>query len=206
MHDHEEGLDAVLAELRRLPDVNGEAKARVLIAVATERERDRRAALHRGTWRTRFAWIGGAGAVAAAALITALSLRPEPTSSSTTVTASSSTLANASGARLASGDAAALDMAAQPVQFVFSAPTAAHVRVVGDFNGWDTARAPMVRDPSSGLWSATVMVRPGRHVYAFVVDDSIWMRDPRAAAAPDPDFGRPESVLLVGRPQNGGIR
>jgi 1,4-alpha-glucan branching enzyme len=74
------------------------------------------------------------------------------------------------------------------------------VHVVGDFNEWDKEQAAMVRDSASGLWSATLMVRPGRHVYAFVVNDSIWRRDPRAAAAPDADFGRPGSVLLVTRP------
>jgi hypothetical protein len=58
----------------------------------------------------------------------------------------------------------------------------------------------MVRDPATGIWSQTLALRPGRHVYAFVVDDSVWMRDPRTPAAPDVDFGRPGSVLLVGRP------
>ncbi|MEO7456529.1 MAG: isoamylase early set domain-containing protein, partial [Gemmatimonadaceae bacterium] len=80
------------------------------------------------------------------------------------------------------------------------APTAGSVRVVGDFNAWDKERAPMLRDAQTGLWTVTLSLRPGRHVYAFVVDDSIWMRDPRSVAAPDADFGRPGSVLLVGRP------
>jgi 1,4-alpha-glucan branching enzyme len=90
--------------------------------------------------------------------------------------------------------------AAQPVQLVFRAPAATRVRVVGDFTGWDAGAAPMVRDPASGLWSVTLAVRPGRHVYAFLVDDSIWVRDPRAPVAADADFQRPGSLLLVGRP------
>jgi len=36
--------------------------------------------------------------------------------------------------------------------------------------------------------------------YAFIVDDSIWMRDPRMPQSRDADFGRPGSVLLVGQP------
>jgi len=92
------------------------------------------------------------------------------------------------------------DVARQSVQLVFRAPSASSVRVVGDFNAWDKEQAPMTRDAESGLWSVTLSLRPGRHVYAFVVDDSVWMRDPRATAAPDADFGRPGSVLLVGRP------
>jgi 1,4-alpha-glucan branching enzyme len=106
-----------------------------------------------------------------------------------------------SAARLAARDAANdADAARQPVQLVLRAPNASSVRVVGDFNEWDRERAPMTRDAASGLWSVTLSLRPGRHVYAFVVDDTVWMRDPRATAAPDADFGRPGSVLLVGRP------
>jgi hypothetical protein len=37
-------------------------------------------------------------------------------------------------------------------------------------------------------------------VYAFVADDTVWLRDPRAPVVTDPDFGRPGSLLLVGRP------
>ena len=80
------------------------------------------------------------------------------------------------------------------------APSAHRVSVVGDFNGWDTHANTLMRDPASGLWSATVALRPGRHVYAFIVDDSIWMRDPRMPQSRDADFGRPGSVLLVGQP------
>ena len=100
---------------------------------------------------------------------------------------------------MASHDARAGD-AARAVEVVFSAPAARSVRVVGDFNGWNERLSPMVRDDASGLWSARLMLRPGRHVYAFVVNDTQWMRDPRAPAAPDADFGRAGSVLLVGRP------
>ncbi|MBA3672669.1 MAG: isoamylase early set domain-containing protein, partial [Gemmatimonadaceae bacterium] len=102
--------------------------------------------------------------------------------------------------QLAASAASSAETALQPVQLVLRAPTARSAQVVGDFNGWDAAQSPMSRDAASGLWSATIAVRPGRHVYAFVVDDSVWMRDPRATPAPDSDFGRPGSVLLVGRP------
>ena len=56
----------------------------------------------------------------------------------------------------------------------------------------------LTRDPASGLWSGTVVLRPVA-TYAFI-DDSIWMRDPRMPQAHDADFGRPGSVLLVGKP------
>jgi 1,4-alpha-glucan branching enzyme len=109
------------------------------------------------------------------------------------------TAGSASPATLAVRDAAA-EPAALPVELMLNAPAARRVRLVGDFTGWDEKGVEMRRDAASGLWSATASVRPGRHVYAFIVDDSIWMRDPRAPVAPDSDFGQPGSLLIVGRP------
>ena len=86
------------------------------------------------------------------------------------------------------------------MQVVLRAPAARSVSVVGDFNSWDSDADAMSRDAATGLWSRTLALRPGRHVYAFIVDDSVWMRDPRSPAAEDKDFGRPGSVLLVGMP------
>jgi 1,4-alpha-glucan branching enzyme len=98
---------------------------------------------------------------------------------------------------VAAGDAALMR---QPVELVFRAPAAHRVSVVGDFTAWDSHRAEMTHDAASGLWSVRLALTPGRHVYAFLVDDTLWVRDPRAPVAPDADFGRPGSVLLVGRP------
>ena len=38
---------------------------------------------------------------------------------------------------------------------------------------------PMTRD-ERGVWIATVPLAPGRHAYVFVVDDTVWVTDPRA--------------------------
>ncbi|MCE2803546.1 MAG: isoamylase early set domain-containing protein [Gemmatimonadetes bacterium] len=54
-------------------------------------------------------------------------------------------------------------------QFVFEAPAAQSVALVGDFNGWVPTAAPLVR-LRSGVWTVTVPLMPGRHVYAFLVD------------------------------------
>jgi hypothetical protein len=206
MDDHDVVIDAVRAELRALPEVNPDARARLLIAVAAERQRERDAMARRRIAGLQLRWVAS-GALAAAALMTVLFLRPRP-GTAPVAPVGTATVSPAHGvsqsAQLAANDPAALEMAPQPVQFVFRAPDAASVHVVGDFNTWE--KAPMVRDSASGLWSATLMVRPGRHVYAFVVDDSVWKRDPRAASAPDADFGRPGSVLLVGRPAPQGNR
>jgi len=198
--EHDEMIDRIAGVLRPLPQVDDSARARVLVAVAAERERAREAAARGSSVRRggRTAWIIGGAGVAAAALIGALLLRTTP--APVVANAPSSALSQPAARPAAYDGAAEADVARQPVQLVFRAPTASSVRVVGDFNAWDKDQAPMTRDAESGLWSVTLSLRPGRHVYAFVVDDSVWMRDPRATAAPDADFGRPGSVLLVGRP------
>jgi 1,4-alpha-glucan branching enzyme len=89
---------------------------------------------------------------------------------------------------------------AVPTQFVLDSPGAARVSLVGDFNGWNPETTRLVRDSSSGIWTATVALPPGRHVYAFMVDGTAWTLDPRAPTAQDPDFGTPSSVVLVGTP------
>ncbi len=80
------------------------------------------------------------------------------------------------------------------------APNARGVTVVGDFNAWDAVAAPLARVGPSGVWTISVPLAPGRHTYAFMVDDTVWTLDPRAATVQDPDFGTPSSVVLVGTP------
>ena len=202
MDERDGMLDRIVETLRPLPVVDDAAKARVLIAVAAERERDREGARYRLAPRRTRGWIvRGAGAVAAAALIGVIVLRDTPQSAEPVRTGRVVAPAPASGVRLAGRDAATTgDAALTSVELVLRAPAAANVRVVGDFNGWTGDQASMKRDAASGLWSVTLSLKAGRHVYAFVVDDTLWMRDPRAPAAKDADFGRPGSVLLVGRP------
>ena len=204
MHDEtDETILRIAAALRPLPEVDSTQKARVLVAVAAERERarERRTRITRA-WRVAGAtsFLAAAGLVAAAWLRTprdradvAARARRAGTAT-TTVAAAESAKVNA---RLASD---ATPAGYKSVQVVFRAPAARHVSVVGDFNAWDTHTDAMLRDPVTGLWSHTLALRPGRHVYAFVVDDSVWMRDPRSPEASDADFGRPGSVLLVGQP------
>lgn len=82
------------------------------------------------------------------------------------------------------------------VQFTLPVPAAHQVVVVGDFNHWDTHATPLRRTPS-GTWRATVRLKPGAHVYSFVVDGSRWVPDPAAPLAPGSDFGSPNSLVTV---------
>lgn len=191
-------IERVAADLRELPMVDPSARARVLVAVAAERERSARAR-HGIPPRTRLAasMVG----LVAAVLLVAWFYRPSSqraSDSADPASAAAPTIARPQPARFASD--APNGAALRQVQLVFRDPAARRVSVVGDFTDWDARQAPMVRDSASGLWSVTLALRPGRHVYAFLVDDSIWVQDPRAIEAPDADFGRPGSVLLVRQP------
>jgi hypothetical protein len=195
--EHDPFIPSISDVLRPLPAVDGEAKARVLLAIAAERERDRWK-VRRGKGRSRMAWFTAAAVAASVIIVLGVSRRSAPAVTLAATNAVSSKAAPA--AQLAANDAQAMDVAALPVQLVLHAPDASRVAVVGDFNGWSKEHDFMTRDAASGLWSTTLRIRPGRHVYAFVVNDTQWVRDPRALPAPDADFGRPGSVLLVGKP------
>ena len=82
------------------------------------------------------------------------------------------------------------------LQFVFVAPQAASVSLVGDFNDWDPARAPM--QTAQGVWATAVRLAPGRYRYAFLVNGVEWRADPAAPVAKDDEFGTPSSVVTVG--------
>lgn len=88
------------------------------------------------------------------------------------------------------------------IKFVLVAPSASTVSVVGDFNDWDARATPMSRTPTGGTWSVAIPLRPGRHVYAFVVNGANgttqWVADPTAPLAPEDGLGAPNSVVLVG--------
>ena len=98
----------------------------------------------------------------------------------------------------ASADASARRV---PVQFLLDVrhvPAATQVHIVGDFNDWNVSATPLTRE--QGVWTTTVPLTPGRHVYAFVVNGDTWLADPRAPQATDADFGRPGSVIIVQAP------
>ena len=94
------------------------------------------------------------------------------------------------------------EVAAEPIveQFVFKAAGAHRVALIGDFNRWDRSAAPMTRSSNGDLWSVSIPMMPGRHMYGFMVDDSILVLDPRAPKSRDPDLGVEGSVRIVGRP------
>jgi hypothetical protein len=62
------------------------------------------------------------------------------------------------------------------VRFVLDAPGAARVAIAGDFNGWSRTATPLAYSAGSGVWSAVIAVDRRSRGYAFVVDDTQWVR------------------------------
>ena len=205
----DEELDDVLLRVRDtlspLPPADPAAIARVLAAVHGRPAR--------AVWRARVAaWLGGARGLALAGVGAALAIAfvargtfqrsdapsvPQIAQRTPAIPSPESTMA------LRQTATPSAEEAPIPVQFVLdarSAPSATTVSVVGDFNDWNAASAPLERLPGTSLWTVTLPVKPGRHVYSFVLDGKRWIADPRAPRAPDNDFGRPGSVLIVGAP------
>ena len=83
------------------------------------------------------------------------------------------------------------------VDVVFVAPAAATVSVVGDFNGWDPRRNPMTRGAEREAWRARLALPPGVYQYSFVVDGTVWEKDPQAKNFLADGFGGQNSVIIV---------
>jgi hypothetical protein len=88
------------------------------------------------------------------------------------------------------------------VRLMFDAPNARRVAVAGDFNRWDAEATPLARDVRSHRWSVTLAVRNGDHRYAFVVDGTRWVPDPRAERSVRGEDGRIYSLLSLSRTAN----
>jgi len=87
--------------------------------------------------------------------------------------------------------------AVEPVTFVYVAPTAKSVAVVGDFNNWGLDDSALAATNLQGVWSVTARIPAGVHRYAFVVDGKQWVADPTAPRSSSDDFGMPSSALVV---------
>ncbi|HEY7896233.1 MAG TPA: hypothetical protein VIC24_15125 [Gemmatimonadaceae bacterium] len=73
------------------------------------------------------------------------------------------------------------------VRFALRTRGASRVVVAGDFNRWSQTATPLARErmPNVERWSAVVPMRRDDGRYAFLVDDTRWVRAPRAAPPSD---------------------
>ncbi len=200
--ERDELIERVAQALSPLPPKNARATAQILAAVRANRTRAP------GRFALVFEWlrqptfsVSSAGLLAAAALVIgfvtrgALSTLDQPLS----VEASTSAALNAPAITATNAASDVNAVRAVPVEITFDAASAKSVSIVGDFNNWDAAVAPLTRFGSNGPWTVTVKVMPGRHLYAFVVDGKLVV-DPRAPHTRDLDFGGDASVLMVNTP------
>lgn len=187
-----EMFDALVARLRELPESNPRARAAILARVRGRRQSPWRA-MFMGAWHQSAPQLGmAAGIVAAIGLGYAGRLFVEPAPATAIVASDQS--ATTPVVRVSNNTT---ESQAVPTTFILKASEASRVALVGDFNGWNR-ETTLLADPSgNGVWEVTVPLMPGRHTYAFLVNDSVWTVDPRSAPQIDPDFGSPSSVILV---------
>lgn len=198
-----EGMDHpyvewIAGEARRPIAVSPEARRRLLAAIRAEPQPVRRARPVGWLVRSRDWSFSPVSALAMAAGLVAIGL----------FGGRQSWTDNRDGQPIGQPSAVAASMPPLPVSdstttvqvFVFVAPSARQVSLVGDFNEWTVGATPMVRDHESGVWMAAVPLAVGRHTYSFVVDEAgaqEWRVDPRAPLTPDDGFGHSSSVVLV---------
>jgi hypothetical protein len=90
------------------------------------------------------------------------------------------------------------------VRLVVVHPGARMVQAAGDFNGWNPERTPL-EPVSSGAWTVTIPLEPGRYEYMFVVDGQEWIADPFAVEQADDGFGSRNAVLDVRPPMEASL-
>jgi hypothetical protein len=82
-------------------------------------------------------------------------------------------------------------------QFLFYAPEANSVRIVGNFNNWVPTKESLMERSQDGTWSKGVTLSPGKYQYRFLVDD-IWVEDKNNPRAVENPFGGKNSIIEVG--------
>lgn len=218
---NDETLRDVIASLGKLPPVSESDVQAIVARAAAEAAESGRRSEHRWAARplrdarsaatlarpARPRWFAPMPMAAAAALVLAAGIGGFMLRGSIPGSAPQAAQVAVERRATSSGAAMATSVAADPsaeaplaTQFVLEAPAAASVSLVGAFNSWDADATPLVHDPATGLWTVTVPLAPGRHVYAFMVDDTVLTLDPRAPATRDPELGTSGSVILVGTP------
>jgi hypothetical protein len=87
------------------------------------------------------------------------------------------------------------------MRFVFLNEAAQSVFLVGDFNAWTNGATPLEARGEEGVWTVSVSLPPGRHEYAFIVNDQDgqhWVADPLAPVVRD-EYDTESSFILLGR-------
>ncbi len=81
------------------------------------------------------------------------------------------------------------------VEFEFEDADAKKVSVVGSFNEWNKDASPMKLE--NGVWKCTLKLKPGKHEYQFVVNDTDWVVDPKSGNAVNNRYEGMNSVIEI---------
>jgi 1,4-alpha-glucan branching enzyme len=84
---------------------------------------------------------------------------------------------------------------AKPINFIYFAPDAESVSLIGDFNDWDPKAHPMKRQPD-GAWLVQIPLNHGHHHYKYFVDGKPVL-DPRAQGTVRHKTNEKVSLLAV---------
>lgn len=191
-------VDRAVDELRKLPPADRAAVSRIVAAAAAARvspAADDDEVIMPPRRRPWGLTIG----LAAAALVAGFVLRGAFTSAPEreTVAATRQAPMPVPTMPVTAGDPESMPI---PTAFTLENGAASRVSLVGDFNNWNPVTTRLVRQPGTNMWSVVTPIRPGRHVYAFMIDDTILTLDPRASRAKDPTLNVDVSVVMVGKP------
>jgi hypothetical protein len=181
-------ITAVVARLRQLPPSDPRARAAILARV-----HDRRPS----PWRAALAWFWQPSVPAAALVGTAVIAVAAGYTARAVVGPTTAVVSIAPALPELTPVAGGSVQRLVPTQFYLDAPGATEVAIVGAFNDWDPRATPLTPTATRGVWETSVLLPPGRHEYAFIVNGEQWTPDPRAPQVADPDFGRANSVAMV---------
>lgn len=84
----------------------------------------------------------------------------------------------------------------KPHTFTLTNDKAEKVAVVGTFNDWNVEATPMTREGDT--WKATVSLKPGRHEYKFVINNTDWIADPSSKDSISDKYGSKSSIVEIG--------
>jgi chromosome partitioning protein len=81
-------------------------------------------------------------------------------------------------------------------EFAISAPQAASVHILGDFNDWKKTENSRLDKIENGSWSTHLMLKKGKYHYKFLVDDQ-WIHDPSNLQREANAFGSINSIMMI---------
>ncbi|MHB0989713.1 MAG: early set domain-containing protein [Burkholderiales bacterium] len=84
------------------------------------------------------------------------------------------------------------------IGFIFFAPAAKKVNVIGDFNSWNPDGTPLRGPDAAGNWRASVPIPDNTRSirYAYLVDGKTVVPDPAYPAVSD-DFGGKDTLRMM---------